>query len=515
MKLRSLLHELDPALAPGDGNPDIKGVACDSRRVKPDFLFVAVPGHRQDGRDYIRDALERGAVAIVTERAPSADGSAAQRTGCAWEKSGARRDPPGLVTPDARFALAKLAAAFYGYPSRALRVAGITGTNGKTTTAYLLRDLLQAAGGICGMIGTVEYNLGGRVIPATRTTPDAPALQSLLAEMVQAGCQSAVMEVSSHALSQQRAACIDFDVAAFTNLTRDHLDYHGDMESYYAAKHRLFEALGRGAKRATAAVNRDDEWGRRLLGESGWGCDRLSYGMDGAADVRAEDVRLALDGARFRAVTPWGAIDIATPLLGRFNVANVLAALTCGGVLGIDLASMAEKLRSPLPAPGRMERVPMRGGVGVFVDYAHTDDALDCALRTLRPLCKGRLIAVFGCGGNRDRSKRPAMGRIADRRADYTILTSDNPRGEDPADIIGEIRAGFAGEGRYEVEEDRRLAIERALRLARKGDVVLVAGKGHETFQEFAHRTAPFDDRQVVRSFRSGAAGESVAGTRL
>lgn len=508
MKLQTLIQDAGIAAPHNPGNPDIKGVVCDSRKIKPGCLFVAIAGSREDGRSYIQDALARGAVAVVAGRedmnghAVMSPDSRARggNSGSGGARPIGKRDFERIEVDDARQTLAKLSAAYHGHPSRALRLAGVTGTNGKTSTAYLIRDMLRAAGLIPGMIGTVEYCIGERSIPAARTTPDAPALHAMLAEMATVGCRSAVMEVSSHALAQHRTDAVEFDVAAFTNLSRDHLDYHQTMDRYFEAKRRLFESLGSGGKRATAVVNRDDPWGKRLLAEGGWKADTLSCGVDAQADVRAETIALTLSGATFRARTPWGAMDIETPLMGAFNVSNALIALTCGHIMGVEPEIMAETLCHPTLIPGRMERMSVKNGAMVFVDYAHTDDALECALRTLRELTAHRVIAVFGCGGERDPSKRAAMGRVADRWADHTVLTSDNPRGEEPMAIIEAIRAGFDSAS-FEIVEDRREAIEKALRMAREGDAVLIAGKGHETFQQFANRTAAFDDRQIVRTF--------------
>jgi UDP-N-acetylmuramoyl-L-alanyl-D-glutamate--2,6-diaminopimelate ligase len=353
-------------------------------------------------------------------------------------------------------------------------------------------------------VSTVEYEIGPRSIPAGQTTPDAPALQSMLAKMVEAGCRSAVMEVSSHALVQKRTAGIDYDVAVFTNLTHDHLDYHRTMEEYFEAKALLFRGLGMADKDATAVINVDDPWGQRLLALSDVTATMLSYGVDADADVTATDVALTPEGSRFRVRTPWGEAALALRLLGRFNVSNALAALAACGSLGVPLDRIVPVLSEIALVRGRLEEVDTGKGFQVFVDYAHTDDALEHVLKTLREITRGRLIVVFGCGGNRDKTKRAAMGRAASRFADHSIITSDNPRNEEPAAIISDIRQGFNGSAECGVIEDRRQAIAWALHLAREGDVVLVAGKGHEAFQEFANKTVPFDDRQVVREMVDG-----------
>jgi UDP-N-acetylmuramoyl-L-alanyl-D-glutamate--2,6-diaminopimelate ligase len=402
---------------------------------------------------------------------------------------------------DARVAVAELACAFYQRPSSRLQMFGVTGTNGKTTTTYMIRDILRADGREPGLIGTVEYQIGARVIPASRTTPDAPTLQSLLAQMVGAGCRSAVMEISSHALHQHRTHGTAYDVGVFTNLTREHLDYHETLEKYFDAKALLFQSLGRMEKHAVAVVNIDDPWGQKLAQMKDLQADILTYGVSADAMVRAQEIDVTPQGTRFRARTPWDGLRIETRLLGRFNVSNALAAIAACGATGTRLDLMEATLSAMSPVPGRLEEIRTTRGFSAFVDYAHTDDALEHVLTTLRELTARRLIVVFGCGGNRDRSKRPAMGQVAARLADYSILTSDNPRREDPAAILQQIREGFGTSTQFETIENRGDAIRRAMEMAGEGDVVLVAGKGHESFQEFANTTLPFDDREVVRRY--------------
>jgi UDP-N-acetylmuramoyl-L-alanyl-D-glutamate--2,6-diaminopimelate ligase len=375
---------------------------------------------------------------------------------------------------------------------------GVTGTNGKTTVTFILRDFLEAAGWRPGLIGTVQYEMGGRTIPAGRTTPEAAELQSLLAQMVRQECRSVVMEVSSHSLVQHRVHGIAYDVGVLTNVTRDHLDYHKTVPEYFAAKRRLFLDLGT-RRPAVAVINADNQWGRQLLADPDVRVPKLSFGFAETAAVRPVDTRLTASGSSFRVVTPWGEAEVKMALLGRFNVSNALAAMAAGGSLGLGLDVMVNTLGRVRRVPGRMEEVPTGRGFQVFVDYAHTDDALQNVLQTLREIVRARLLVVFGCGGNRDRTKRPAMGAVAAQLADYTILTSDNPRREDPEAILAEIRAGMPPGARAESLADRAAAIERALALARDGDIVLVAGKGHEAYQEFANTVTPFDDRQVVR----------------
>jgi UDP-N-acetylmuramoyl-L-alanyl-D-glutamate--2,6-diaminopimelate ligase len=483
MKLGDLVKAITPVAFRGASDIDITGIAYDSRQVRPGHLFVALPGTRLDGAAFVDDALRRGAAAIVT--APS---------------ESQRRDVASIQVANPRRTLAALASAFYQHPSRRLQIVGVTGTNGKTTVAFLTRDILAAAGRKPGLLGTVNYEIGERIIPASRTTPEAADIQAMLDQMLQAGCQSVAMEVSSHALVQQRVHQIAFDAGIFTNLTRDHLDYHHTMEDYFQAKRLFFEILPEGGKKTAAIVNGDDPYGRRLAALARPEMPIIPYGLAPEAAVRAVDLRLSEKGSEFRVQAPWGTAPVQLKLFGRFNVYNALAALAAGGSLGIDLALMAEVLGQRSYVPGRLEPVDNRRGFQVFVDYAHTDDALDNVLQTLRELTRGRLIVVFGCGGNRDKTKRPLMGAVAARRADFTVLTSDNPRKEEPLEIIAQIRRGFEDTtAPYEVIVDRAAAIRRAIALAAAGDVILIAGKGHENYQEFANTIVPFDDRKIAR----------------
>ncbi len=482
MRLESITRLIQPITVRGPLTFDIEGIACDSRQVKPNYLFVAVPGTQQDGAGFIDDALRRGAVAIVSEEDR-------------WPK----RTVAHIRVEAARLALAEIACAFYDNPSDKLTMAAVTGTNGKTTTSFMLREILAAEGQQPGLIGTVRYEIGGRVIPAVRTTPEAHDVQFMLDQMVRAGCKSAVMEVSSHALDQKRVYGTDYDVGIFTNLSRDHLDYHRDMATYFAAKMQLFRSLGEQRKAATAVVNLDDPWGQQLANTNGLRAGLLTYGEHEAAAVRAEDIELDAHGTRFLLRSPWGDAEAHLRLLGRFNISNALAAITAAGALGIQPARAAAVLAGMGPVPGRLEAVPNRQGIMAFVDYAHTDDALSRVLQAVRELRPRRIVLVFGCGGNRDRTKRPIMGAVAHRLADHVGLTSDNPRREDPQAIIEEIQAGMPGRERCEVIVDRAEAIARAAALARPGDALIVAGKGHEVYQEFADTVAPFDDREVLR----------------
>ena len=460
---------LGPVRTPGNALPlegvDVADLAYDSRRVEPGTLFFCVPGLVTDGHDHAPQAAERGACALVVER-PLPDVAL-----------------PQAVVGDVRAAMGPLADRFFGEPSRALTILAVTGTNGKTTTAFLQAAILDAAGRRAGLLGTVERRIGGVAEPAARTTPEAIDLHRDLARMAAAGDAACAMEVSSHALDQHRAGGVRFAAAAFTNLTRDHLDYHGDMESYFAAKARLFDG------RCPRAVNVDDPYGRRLEAEARFAVD------DPSADVRAEDVRLAADGTSFRLRSPWGDADVALRLVGRFNVENALAAAASAGLAGVGVDAIAHGLGSLDGVPGRMQVVGREPTV--IVDYAHTPDALEHVLAALRPLTRGRLVVVFGCGGDRDRGKRPEMARVACALADRVLVTSDNPRGEDPLAIIADVLAG--ADAAAASEPDRAAAIRRALAEAAADDVVLVAGKGHEQGQEAGGVVTPFDDAAVVR----------------
>jgi UDP-N-acetylmuramoyl-L-alanyl-D-glutamate--2,6-diaminopimelate ligase len=452
----------------------ITSLAYSSRQVAPGALFFCVPGFRVDGHDFAADAVERGAAALVCER-PLGLGV------------------PEIVVTDARKAMGPAAARFHGDPSADLRVVGITGTNGKTTTAYLVRALLEAAGLPCGLLGTVTSVVGGHEQPVERTTPEAIDLQASFRAMLDAGDRACAMEVSSHALELGRASGIRFACRVFTNLSQDHLDFHPTMEHYFLAKRRLFEPPG--GRPGVSIVNGDDPWGRRLADEIG---DTVTYAVDGAADFRAVEVRFGPAGSTFRCVSPDGEIELRTRLPGQFNVLNALAALAAARSFGVELETAARALETAGRVPGRMEPVDEGQGFAVLVDYAHTPEALDNVLRAARELCPGRLHVVFGAGGDRDKTKRTLMGRVASALADRVVVTSDNPRSEDPEAIVEEVLVG-AGP-RAEREVDRRRAIARALAGAERSDVVVIAGKGHEQGQEFAGgRKEPFDDVTVAR----------------
>jgi UDP-N-acetylmuramoyl-L-alanyl-D-glutamate--2,6-diaminopimelate ligase len=461
----------------------VTAVAYDSRSVQPGAVFVALRGQKADGATFTPQAMARGAIAIVAET-PRPSGV----------------DIPWLHVPDARLALAQLADRFFDQPSRRMPVVGVTGTNGKTTTSYLLASVLDAAGLTAGVMGTVSYRVGRSEREAARTTPEAPDVQRLLAEMIDAGCRSAVMEVSSHALALKRVDGMRFAAAVFTNLTRDHLDFHEDMEQYFAAKRRLFEMLDADA---TGIVNVDDPRASSLIAA----CPRsITYGITQPADVAPGPFALDISGLTLDIRTPKGALAVRSSLVGRPNVYNILAATATAIALDLPLAAIAKGVHALPGVPGRFEVVSSEADdVTVVVDYAHTDDALRNLLETARPLAPRRLVTVFGCGGDRDTTKRPLMGMVAARLSDVVIVTSDNPRSEDPARIIDDIRrgitpashAGRAAEVKSVV--DRAEAIERAVSMAGAGDLVLIAGKGHEKYQHIGDRVLPFDDVAVAR----------------
>jgi len=465
----------------------VREIRYDSRRVGPGDMFVALKGTASDGHRFIETAVAAGAVVVMVDNDAAVPDTFFRHSGVLK-----------VVVPDARVALAGCAANFYGRPAGRLTLVGITGTNGKTTTSHLVRAVVEASGTRAGLIGTIEYVTGAGATPATHTTPESLELQGLLAAMVANGCGAAVMEVSSHALAMHRVEGLEFRVAVFTNLTQDHLDYHGSMEEYFRAKKILFDAL---TERGAAVVNADDPYGLRIA--EGTRGARITYGFGPACDVRAARVAQGIDGTRCTVATPAGSLEIASPLTGRFNVLNVLAACGAGVALGISPDAIVRGIGAVSAVRGRFERIASPAGWTAVVDYAHTPDALEKCLRTIRELTqgRGRVITVFGCGGNRDRGKRPIMGRIASELSDATIVTSDNPRNEDPMAIIGEILAGALPGRDVRMEPDRRAAIRAALARAGSGDVVLVAGKGHETYQVIGARREHFDDREEVERF--------------
>jgi UDP-N-acetylmuramoyl-L-alanyl-D-glutamate--2,6-diaminopimelate ligase len=483
MQLKELVKYLPVLRVEGSLDRDVAGIAYDSRRVTPGMVFVAIPGVHVDGHDFINTAIDRGAAAIICER----NGFSSPRA-------------TKIKVSDVREALARAAASYYQHPSTRLQVIGVTGTNGKTTVAFMVKEVLEAAGIKTGLLGTVRYEIGDRVIPAARTTPEALEVQQMMAQMVTSGCRACVMEVSSHALEQKRVAGIEFDVAIFTNLTQDHLDYHGTMDNYFVAKQKLFTKIANGSKRGTVVINIDDERGAKLVSESD-AAVKLTYGIRGAANIRATNIHLRADTSNFTLETPKKTFACRLPLIGRHNIYNALAATGAVYALGVEPATIESALNHMQPVPGRLENVFCGQPFAVFVDYAHTDDALHNVLTTLREITQGRLLLLFGCGGNRDAGKRPKMGRVAAEFADFTLITSDNPRNESPAKIAAQIEEGFRAvkQSGCAVELDRKRAIAEIISMAKPGDTVLLAGKGHETYQEFEDTVVPFDDRIFAR----------------
>jgi UDP-N-acetylmuramoyl-L-alanyl-D-glutamate--2,6-diaminopimelate ligase len=489
MTLAQLFQALDRApqrllQAPLDTasmHTDVHGLTCDSRQVGAGDVFVALKGLKASGADYARDAIARGAVAIVAEQ------PAAQTT-----------DVPWVVVTDARLAMARLADEFYRHPSHEMRVVGITGTNGKTTTAYLLRAVFEAAGIKTGLLGTVTYLVGDRQMPAARTTPESPDVQRMFRLMADSGCGACVMEVSSHALTLRRVDETRFAAGVFTNLTRDHLDYHGDMESYFSAKRRLFEMLPAGAP---AVINLDDPRGEPLRKMA---ATPITYAINKPADVTPGPLTFSWQGLEFDVKTPGARVHVKSKLVGRPNVSNILATVATSIALDVPTAAIERGLAGLDGVPGRFQVVSDgRDQITVVIDYAHTDDALKNLLETARPLAQHRVITVFGCGGDRDRTKRPLMGAVAARLSDVVVITSDNPRSEDPVRILEEIKRGVqtrsdpASTSIFTIV-DRREAIQFAIKTAKPGDLVLLAGKGHEKTQVIGSRELPFDEVAIA-----------------
>ncbi|MBK7999544.1 MAG: UDP-N-acetylmuramoyl-L-alanyl-D-glutamate--2,6-diaminopimelate ligase [Verrucomicrobia bacterium] len=480
MQLRELVQNLPGATVDGPVDREVAGLTYDSRRVTPGMVFVAIPGQHVDGHEFVGTAVERGATAVICER---------------------NKIVPGRVTKiqvnDVREAMACAARSYFQHPSSKLKVIGVTGTNGKTTVAFMIKAILESADIKTGLMGTVRYEIGDRVIPAQRTTPESIEVQQMMSQMLKADCKACVMEVSSHALDQKRVHGVDFDVGIFTNLTRDHLDYHGTMENYFTAKKRLFASLEQGPKRGASVINIDDTYGARLVDETQGVEVQLTYGFGEKSCLRATKIELNADGSRFVVEAPDRKFAIRLPLIGRHNIYNALAAIGACLALKIDVVKIQAALNALPPVSGRLEMVSAGQPFGVFVDYAHTDDALKNVLTTLREITKGRVLLAFGCGGNRDSGKRAKMGRIAAELADYTLITSDNPRKEDPAKIAAQVEEGYKAlrADAYEIELDRARAIQQIISRAQPGDSVLIAGKGHETYQEFEDTVVPFDDR--------------------
>ncbi len=480
MRLRDLLPGV--ALPDAAGRTEIRGIAYDSRKVEPGFLFFAFPGARTDGRAYAAQAIERGAVAVASESAKP-DGFQGE-----W-----------IQVPHGRRALAVAARTFLGKPDERLAITGITGTNGKTTTAYLLDSILRTCGYVTGLVGTIEYRVAGRAAPAVNTTPESLDLFRMFEEISRAGGSHVTMEVSSHALALGRVYGIRFHTAVFTNLTRDHLDFHHTMEEYFAAKRLLFEGAG-APPPPFAVLNLDDGWARQIRPATS--VNPMGYGIeDDRAPARAINIQSGFDGLKFEIETPLGKFPITSPLPGRMNVYNILAAWCAASTYGLDAESIARGIAACRAVPGRFERVDEGQPFLVIVDYAHTDDALRNVISVARGLKPARIITLFGCGGDRDRTKRPLMGDVAAALSDFVVLTSDNPRSEDPLGIINDALVGVCRHDTlYVAEPDREKAIAKAIGAARPGDIVILAGKGHETYQVLKDRTIPLDDRETARA---------------
>ena len=480
MKLKSLFQDMPGMHFNGNGEADVLGLAYSSKQVQPGFLFAAIRGEKKDGFEFIEEALRGGAAAVLSDR-PRPQGLK-----CPWVRAA-----------DVREALALAAANFYGQPSMKLKVIGITGTKGKTTLTYLLESIFQKAGYRPGVIGTINYRWPNMAQAAPRTTPEAPDLQRMMSEMLDQGVTHCLIEVSSHALDLKRVWGVHFDVAVFTNLSAEHLDYHASMEDYFEAKKRLFFL---NAKKRTAVVNMDDPWGKRLMAELP--LTTVSFGLEPAAIVRAEQYRFAETGIKAEVDYPGGQVEICSALMGKHNLYNILAAVATGLALNIPAATIKEGISALKSIPGRLQKIENELGFQVFVDYAHTDQAMRSLLESIRDLKPRRILLVFGAGGDRDRSKRPRMGEVAASLADFSIITSDNPRSEDPLAIIADIEKGFVSRDakNYRIVPDRKEAISEALAAAQKGDYVLIVGKGHEDYQIFKDRTVHFDDAEAVRS---------------
>lgn len=459
----------------------ISGLVMDSRRVVPGTMFFALAGRRTDGATFVDEAIARGAVAVVTHKLPSA----------------APTKVTFIQVADPRATLAKVAQRYYKFPDRELGVIGVTGTNGKTTVTHMIKHFLNGDQRV-GLIGTINYDLGVRTVPSFRTTPESLDIYGMMAQMRDAGCRHAVMEVSSHGIDQQRVLGLQFGAAVFTNLTRDHLDYHQTLEAYFGVKTRLFTG-DNGVPPKVAVINLDDPYGEKLAGLIPAGVKTVTFGENPQAMVRAENVTLGFKNSTFKLVWPQGELAIDSPMIGRYNVSNLLAAIATAWSQGRDPSVFLARLRAFKGVPGRMERIEEGQPFNVLVDYAHTDDALRNALGMLRVITPGRLFVVFGCGGNRDRAKRPLMVRAVQESADFAFATADNPRSEALTQIFADMKTGVTAPGKITWIEDRRRAISLALDACKPGDCLLVAGKGHESYQEFADTVSPFDDRQVVR----------------
>lgn len=479
MLLEKILAFLELPVVHGDVKREVETIVYDSRMAKPGAIFVAMKGEHVDGHDFIEQAINNGAEVVVSQR-PYKHPKATL-----------------VIVPDSRVAMGELARGLYGYPSGHLKVTGITGTNGKTTTSFLLKHICETALLRTGLIGTVRYEIGDRLLPSIHTTPESADIQHLLYQIRAAGCKGAIMEVSSHAIKQKRTQGVEFDVAVFTNLTQDHLDYHRTMESYFEVKAQMFRDLSKQKKKAVAVVNGDDTYGSILSKDLVPSVKVLTYGQGRGMDFRGSDYICTLQGARFKLEAGGRSFLVRLPLIGKFNLYNALAAIAAASVLGIDIRTAVQALKTAPQAPGRLQMVPGKRNFQVFVDYAHTPDALENVLRTLKELATARVITVFGCGGDRDRQKRPLMAASVEKYSDHIILTSDNPRNEDQEQIFNDTKKGFV-RASYECIPDRKEAIDYAVNMANEKDIILIAGKGHETYQEIEGQKFPFDDVEVA-----------------
>ena len=480
MELTDILRGIEYTSADKLDGIKIQGLSCDSKTIRENFIFIAVKGHRFDGHQFISEAISRGARAIVCQNDFST---------LAQVKK--------ILVEDTRLILAKLACNFFGYPAQKLKTVGITGTNGKTTITYLLYDILNQAGFKVGLINTVQYRLNHRVIPATHTTPGAIEIQTFMKEMVDHHLDHVIIEVSSHALDQHRVDEVEFDTAVFTNLTLDHLDYHQNFDNYFLTKAKLFNKL---RPKGKAIINIDDPYGVRLKNEIK--NSFFTYALNQKADFYAQNIKLGLKGSEFSAVTPIGPFKVKTNLIGRHNIYNILAAIGVAIGQNISLNIIQEALSKSTVVPGRLEPVEEGQPFRLFVDYAHSGDALKNVLNILQEVKKGRILLVFGCGGERDKSKRPVMAKVASGIADWIIITSDNPRREDPQQIIDEIESGLPAEFKnYTKILDREKAIEKIISISQKDDIILIAGKGHENYQVFKDTAIPFNDREIARKY--------------
>lgn len=478
MQLSQLLSATKVQAISNNCNPNITSLSYDSRQARPKMLFFALQGHKRNGISFTQEAIGNGAVAVVAAKQ-------------------LELSVPVIYVENPRLSLAEIASTFYSNPSSTLKVAGVTGTNGKTTTTFLIRHICSNARLPCGLIGTIMYDTGDTILPASQTTPESSDTQALLADMRNYGLRACALEASSHASVLYRLHAVEFETFVFTNLTQDHLDFHGSIEAYFHAKAGFFERLSTQTKRAKAIINCDDRYGHLLMERLHNKIPIIRYGLGVGADFRALGVRFDSSGTVYQLEARGRSYLVRIPLIGMFNVYNSLAALSASAAMGVEIRSAVAALASVPQIPGRLERVPAKRSFQVFVDYAHTADALKNALQTLKALHPSRLIVVFGCGGDRDHSKRPIMARVAEKIADWAILTSDNPRQEDPEAIIAEISRGFLNK-HYECIADRETAIYHAVSLARAGNLILIAGKGHEKAQEFSSHKTLFDDVAVA-----------------